>query len=292
MWIALALISALSQAGRIAVGKKLTNNISALETSWLMSVFSIPFLLLLIGKLQPLPFHDPKFIIATIIATCGFAIGNILLTRASEISPISLTAPFLTLTPLPMILIEFIVMGTLPTKYGVLGVLLIIIGSYVLNISENKQGVLGPIKAIGKERGSLLTIYTAMIFSIGGVLDKYAIELSDPYSYLALWTIVGATLNTLILIITRKKLNILNSQEIKNNFPTILFIGFLIFITSASNFIAYPMSFASYILAIKRTSVLFSVILGWTFFKEIKIKERLIGTTIMVIGVAIIALLG
>jgi drug/metabolite transporter (DMT)-like permease len=257
-----------------------------------MAVFSIPFLLLLICKFKPLPFNNPKFLIATLIATCGFVIGNALLTKASEISPISLTAPFLALTPIPMILIEFIVMGNLPTKYGIAGILLIATGSYMLNVSESKHGILGPIKAIGKEKGSLLAIGAAMIFSIGGVLDKYAIGLSDPYSYLALWTISGAILSALMLITKRKSLHILNLQEIKKNIPMLLFIGFLMFITSASNFVANTMAFASYVLAIKRTSAFFSVILGWKIFKEIKIKERILGTLVMIAGVVLISTLG
>jgi uncharacterized membrane protein len=41
-------------------------------------------------------------------------------------------------------------------------------------------------------------------------------------------------------------------------------------------------------IAVKRTSLVFSVIYGWLIFKEEKIKERLIGSGLMLAGVVVI----
>jgi uncharacterized membrane protein len=42
-------------------------------------------------------------------------------------------------------------------------------------------------------------------------------------------------------------------------------------------------------IAVKRTSLIYSTILGYLFFKEKNIRQRLIGVIIIVIGVFLIA---
>jgi uncharacterized membrane protein len=54
--------------------------------------------------------------------------------------------------------------------------------------------------------------------------------------------------------------------------------------------IAISMTIVPNVLAVKRTSTIFGTIWGKLFFKEEKIKERLTGTIIMVLGVVLIAL--
>jgi uncharacterized membrane protein len=47
----------------------------------------------------------------------------------------------------------------------------------------------------------------------------------------------------------------------------------------------------AYVISIKRTSVIISILFGYLIFKEKGIKERLLGAVIMVIGVLFITLL-
>jgi len=53
---------------------------------------------------------------------------------------------------------------------------------------------------------------------------------------------------------------------------------------------AISLTLVAYVIAIKRTSVIISVIFGHSIFKEKGIKERLLGAIIMVIGVLFITL--
>ena len=54
---------------------------------------------------------------------------------------------------------------------------------------------------------------------------------------------------------------------------------------------AINLALVSQVIAVKRTSVLFSVFWGYIILGETGLKERAIGATIMVIGVSIISLL-
>lgn len=54
--------------------------------------------------------------------------------------------------------------------------------------------------------------------------------------------------------------------------------------------IAVSMTLVAYAIAIKRTSILFTVLWGALLFKEKNFKERLIGAAIMLAGVLLITL--
>ena len=45
----------------------------------------------------------------------------------------------------------------------------------------------------------------------------------------------------------------------------------------------------SYMVSVKRLSILFGVIYGVMFFEETNIKERLLGATVMVSGIIVLA---
>jgi uncharacterized membrane protein len=60
--------------------------------------------------------------------------------------------------------------------------------------------------------------------------------------------------------------------------------------TSIFQMTAINLTLVSYVISIKRTSVIMSVLFGYFIFKEKGLKERLTGTSIMVIGVLSIAL--
>ena len=51
--------------------------------------------------------------------------------------------------------------------------------------------------------------------------------------------------------------------------------------------LAMSLTLVSYAVAAKRTSALFGVLIGWMFFGEKHFKERLLGSFVCVIGVAV-----
>ncbi len=59
--------------------------------------------------------------------------------------------------------------------------------------------------------------------------------------------------------------------------------------TVASQMTALSLTLVAYVIAIKRTSAVFSVILGWAIFRERGFKARLLGSSIMLLGVIAIA---
>ncbi|NOS36151.1 MAG: EamA family transporter, partial [Deltaproteobacteria bacterium] len=69
-----------------------------------------------------------------------------------------------------------------------------------------------------------------------------------------------------------------------------LVIGLFSAIMIIAHFTAITMTDVAYMISVKRTSLVFSVVYGWLMFSEEKIGERLLGSVIMMIGVVLIAL--
>jgi drug/metabolite transporter (DMT)-like permease len=57
----------------------------------------------------------------------------------------------------------------------------------------------------------------------------------------------------------------------------------------ACQYYAYTLTQASYVIAVKRLSLIIGIMYGGIFFKEIHIRERLLGGAVMVMGVILIA---
>ena len=123
---------------------------------------------------------DKCFYIAFFVLLPLEILSIILYMKALRLSPLSLTLPFLALTPVFLIFASYFILGEKVSLRGSLGILLIASGSYTLNISKIKEGIFEPLKVITKEKGSLLMIGVALIYSITSSLGKLAIEHSSP----------------------------------------------------------------------------------------------------------------
>lgn len=280
-------------ASRLAVAKSLSAKFTATFQTWLMVVFAIPVTILyIIPTFTEIPLDNTAFLLTTFIASLGFVTANILIVKAGEYSPLSLTIPFLAITPIPAIAIEFFTLGNLPTLYGFIGILLVAVGGYVLNASESKKGILEPIKAIAREKGSMLAILAAIIFAVGGTLTKYAVQESNETAFITMWTVTNLAVATPLVLICSKCKKQIKETFKKGNLLKISAMGTFFALAFITFSIATLGANAAYIIALKRTAGLFGVLMGWLIFKEVKITERLAGAVVMVAGVVLIAVLG
>ena len=61
--------------------------------------------------------------------------------------------------------------------------------------------------------------------------------------------------------------------------------GLLMAGAEVTHFISLSMAPVAYFFSVKRLSLVFGVCLGWMFFGEQKIRYRLVGASVMVLGV-------
>jgi len=171
------------------------------------------------------------------------------------------------------------------TTMGITGIMLIVLGSYVLNLSKaTKQEWIAPFRAIFREKGSYLMLLTAFIYSITATLGKLAILHSSPQSFAVIYFLILTTTMTLFFpFMPGTNARNLMEKPLPAIMSGIVLAGMIFCHTKAISLIE-----AAYMISVKRTSLIFGVIFGALFFKEEKIKERLIGALIMFCGVFLI----
>jgi drug/metabolite transporter (DMT)-like permease len=287
MWVVLSLLSAFSLATTDALSKKSLERSPEWVVVWIRFLFALPYLAVVFLFIE-VPALDKVFWFSILILLPLEMIAVVLYIKAINQSPLSLTIPFLSLTPVFIILTGFLFLGELPDLSGTLGVLMIALGAYSLQLHGMKEGLLVPFKAILQERGSMLMIGVAFIYSITSTLGKVAILHSSPLFFgVFYFGILALAFTPWALMRSRRPWRDVLSPE---RFPLFLLIGVFEAIMIFSHTLAIVMTQVTYMIAVKRTSLLFSVAYGYLLFREGRIRERLMGCLLMVIGAMLIVL--
>ncbi len=288
LWILFAFLGAFCESLKDVFSKKALNSIRNIDeyvAAWSMRFFALPFLLSLLLFVE-IPVIGDGFWGALLVSGGLNTVTTILYMKALKLSDLSVTVPMVTFTPLFLLVTSPIILGEFPGGFGILGIILIVMGSYMLNIKKRRDGFFAPFRALLNEKGPRLMLCVAFIWSISSNFDKIGVVNSSP----VFWT---ASLN-LFLTMTLLPIMFLKSDscisQVKNNVKALLPIGFFTAMMHLFIMTALSLTLVAYVIAIKRTNALFGVLWGALFFKEKNIKERLVGALIMVAGVLLISL--
>jgi drug/metabolite transporter (DMT)-like permease len=285
LWVILSLVSAFSLASADAFTKKALKNTNEYLVAWFRLVFSMPVLMLLIFFI-PVPELDANFFKAFFIALPLEVIALIFYIKALKISPLSLTLPFLSFTPVFLMAVSYLVLGERVSLRGGFGILLITLGSYTLNFREMRKGFLEPLKSVVREQGSVIMIFVAIIYSVTGPLGKMAIEHSSPLFF-------GITYFAVLTLIFTPIALWFGRSEVKQFFTSGAYKGLAVtgFFSSCmiiSHMIAISLVQVAYMISIKRISILIGMCYGYVLFREQNIKERFLGALLMIAGFVLV----
>lgn len=286
-WPILAVISAVCIATIDALTKRTLSHLTVFEMAASRLSFGLPFFLILLF-FTPIPDLDRTFYLTLCAALPVEIIAFFLYMRAIQASPLSLTIPFLAFTPVFLILTGWLILGEQLSARGIVGIIFVVLGSYVLNLQEFKNGFWGPLCAIKREKGSGLMLIVAFLYSLTSAAGKKAIQHSGALFFGSFYFLILGLLVPGGLLAAQK----VTWQSLKKVFYPGLCIGILMVIMVLSHMSAISRVEAAYMIATKRTSILFSVLYGAFLFKEKNIRERFWGAALMLTGVVIIAVCG
>ncbi|GAB4390280.1 MAG: hypothetical protein Kow0025_21220 [Thermodesulfovibrionales bacterium] len=282
LWVALALLSAFSLATMDALTKKALRGGDELVVGWLRLALSAPMLAAVLAVAERPPL-DAAFYKAFAAALPFEVLAFWLYIKALRLSPLSLTVPFLAFTPVFLVGVSYVLVGEAVTARGAAGIALVAAGSYVLNLSRTAEGLLGPLRAIAREKGSLLMLLVAFIYSITSSLGKLAINHSSPLFFGPLYFIVLAAVYTPFALPGLRR-----AVPTRSGLGIMLLVGALNAAMVLSHVLAISLAKVAYMVAVKRTSLLMSVAYGWLLFREENARERLAGAALMLAGLALV----
>lgn len=284
-WLILGIFTAFFEAVKDVFGKQNLKKSDEYVVAWSLAFFSVIFLtpwVIYTG----IPALNSQFWFSLLIGGSINAVTTLLYIKAIKVSDLSLTVPLVALTPLFMLLTSPLIVGEYPNFFDYIGILLIVAGSYLLNIKEKSQGYLAPFKALLNEPGPKFMLIVAFLWSITSNFDKIGVKNSSPIFWL--FSLFGTMTILLLPVLLQKTPN--PSRKIIKQLPMLAAMGFFNAIGVLCQMQALTLTLVVQVIAIKRTSVLMGVLFGHFIFKEKDIQQRLLGAGIMILGVFFISL--
>ncbi len=272
--------------------KKLTGNSARpvfiiLVTYILLSLAMLPILF----QLPPVQLGSSFFINMSLCVLLAI-VGNTLIIAALQRTDLSILGPINAYKSIVSLLLGIFLLGEIPTILGVMGILLILLGSYFCIDRAPTDGRQHTARQLFKDRGVQFRLAALLFSATEAIFLKKALLLSSPLVTFAFWCILGALI-ALLFSIFLLKVGIKNDiGTLKQRTSTYLMLAVTTGLMQLSTLYAFGALQVGYSLALFQTSALLSVVFGYKFFREQNVVRRLVGASIMVVGAIFIVVFG
>lgn len=282
IWVFLSFGVALFDSLKNVAAKATLKNVDEYVVAWSNCFFSALFLLPII--FFDLPEIKPMYFIGLFVSGTLNIAAMVFFMKSIKNGDLSTTVPLTTLSPLLLLITSPLIVGEFPSILGIIGMVAIVLGAYLLNLKSDRQGFFAPFKAIFYEKGPRYMLVVVLLWSITANFDKIGVVNSSPMFYsFTIQTYIGLVLLFFVLPKFKKAPNLYRA-----NFKALVGIGALATLTIICHMIAISLTIVPYVISIKRTNSILSVIFGRIFFKEGNLKERLVAAVLMFVGVLLI----
>ncbi len=282
-------------------------------------LFALPFYVPLLAA-EGIPVVQPLFWLVLAVHVPLLIIAQVLTVEAHRASPLIVTAPYLALTSVFLLVTSPVMGGGTPNRWGALGVVVLTVGLYFLNTREGARelkekgairddrefDLLAPFRRLAVERGSQLMVGVAAIFAITANLDYLALTSANASFYLLVdHGIAGAICAVLAVIYWRKGLVPANETAPRDGWWWLPLYGLVIAASVVPHMLAFWwVPVVPYVIAGKRAGAIgFSVgmgivvasipSLGTRYVEERQnLGWRLIGVAFVILGMLIIIFWG
>lgn len=213
--------------------------------------------------------------------------------RAINEGELGLTAPLISFTPiflllLPLLLGEWIpfLHSERPRPVGAAGVLLIVAGAWVLNLRQGLHKPLAPLWALVGSSGARRMLFVSFVAGLTALLDKAGVQRAPTVVWAVGINVIIASLMGVYVMRQQRA----GWQAFVRRPRKLLLAGILEALAVISQYTAMLTAPTSYVIGLKRTSGVFSILYGYWFFGERQLGYRLAGAGLMVLGVVLISM--
>jgi len=288
-WLYLSLLCALALATADAATKAWLGDYSARELT--LVCFGATGLLMapLLSGLGPIGDLPLSFWI-WIMALVPFEIGAMLLyVKAIRDHPLSLTLPYLAFTPVFVILTGYLLLGEHVDPAGAAGILLVVAGAWLLNQQHARlrdwRTWGAPLTAIVRQPGARLMLTVALLYSFTSAMGKGAMQYLDTEQFGAFYFLLLGVAAVLLLGLPQPRVLVRMWRRPR----AVLAVSLLNAAMVYTHFLALQLVEVAYMIAVKRTSLLFGILFGALFFHERGLAVHAYAGSLMLGGVLLIA---
>ena len=221
--------------------------------------------------------------------------------KAQKIEENSITAPIQGLTPIFTLLTSWVILREFPTTFGLIGILSIVLGAYVLGIKgaraetpkvlrflpqkmqSSMQSWGAPWWRLVHSKGAMLSLLTAFLGSVALNYDKLATLNSSPMVRVGAGSLVMAT-----VVYTVSKISG-QWKGVNKGFYIAIGIGLLVGLADVLMNAGFFYGIVPYVGSLKRFQIIVTAILAAIFLKEKYGKTRIWAAAIIFGGIVLIA---
>jgi len=288
MWFALAVVAALCQVLRNTVMKRLGHSLDEYINVWGRFTFLLPFAAAFVVW-NGVPSIKPGFTWACLVfavCQCG---STLALSKALKLSEISMVTALWKVSLVVLLGLGYVTLKEEPTALGVAGVLLSMVGVYLLNVSRARISPWAPVAVLFTDPGLRYTLLAACLFAPSVLTIKRAMQLSDPYMGTLGGYLAASLLITPLVLYTSRR----HFVEVPRRWIAFSALGFFAALTTVTQGIAYLLTLSSYVEAVKQVEILFALAIGALAFGERqRAREIAPGACVMLAGMVLLSLAG
>jgi len=230
-----------------------------------LTYFLLSLVCLFIAAFIHWPVLPRQFWIYSILGGIVGALGNGFLVKALQYGDLSILGPINSYKSVVGIMVGIILLGEIPNLWGILGIALIIYGSYfVLDTTTERFSL-----ALLKKRDIQYRLWAMILTAIEAVFVKKVILASSTTIAFMSWCCFGAVFSFVLLFIYRREINkevkIISNRYIGKFAALIVCIGTMQLTTNYT----FEHLAVGYSLSLFQLSTIVSVLLGYRFFKEL-----------------------
>lgn len=279
-WVLYGLASAWGVATADAISKRTFTHLTPFGMSLLRLLYTVP-LLSLGWWWVALPALSWPFFLTVAAALPLETAANLCYMRALKLAPLSLCAPLLAFTPVFLIGSGWLVLGERLAPGGIGGIFCLTLGSYLLQLQEWRRGWLAPLTALWRAAGPRWMLAAAALYSLTSALGKKAVLYSSPVFFGLFYpSAFGLVLLSAAPWSQTRVGDLLRQRPLWG-----LVAGAAMALSILCHFQGISLAPAAYLIAVKRTSLLFSVLYGGLWLAEGHLYSRLAGALVMLAGV-------
>jgi drug/metabolite transporter (DMT)-like permease len=238
------------------------------------------------------PNAAPEFWIDISLAAALAVGGNVLLVHALKAGDLSVLGPINAYKALVSVVLAIFLIGEVPTAMGLVGMLLILAGSFFVVDTEVTGADESTFARFFRNPGVRFRFAALGLSATEAVFLKKALLLSSPLATFALWSILGLPIAAAaILGLARFRLRD-QTALFRHEWQTYVWLATTTGVMQWTTVYTFGKLQVGYSLALFQLSALISVFLGYRYFQERHIRKRLFGAAVMVAGAALIVVLG
>lgn len=254
-------------------------------THGVLSAMALPILVRL-----PLAGLAAAFWTNMAIAALLAVVGYVLMWYALRSTDMSILGPVNAYKAVIGLLLAAFLIGEVPTVAGVIGVVLIVAGSYFVVDRVPGEPRRRAWRQFVREHGVQLRVAALLCSATESVFLKRALLLSTPLTAFLIWAVFCFVAAVLAVALRRRGRAAV--MRLRGEWRTLLWLTASTAVMQLTTLVAFRALQVGYSLALFQLSTLVSVYLGHRYFRERNVGRRLIGSLIMVVGAILIVTLG